>query len=88
MKHTRGEVRAINRQSGLVGVYVEESGHTVFELRSVNDIDIGDVIEWDSGTATGLQPFRNTTKRWTADVYVENHGVAAASLEVQLMVGP
>jgi hypothetical protein len=85
MKQTTGEVRAINRQIGLVGVYVpEEGGHTVFELRSTHDIDIGDVMEWDSGAALAAQLYRNLTKGWTAEVYVENHGVAAANLEVQL----
>ncbi|MCJ8203773.1 hypothetical protein [Pseudomonas sp. RGM2987] len=88
MKQTIGEVRAINRQSAMVGVYVaQEDGHTVFELGSANDIDIGDLIEWDSGTALGTQSYRNRTKGWTAEVYVANHGVAAANLEVQLLVG-
>lgn len=88
MKQTCGEVRAINRQRAMVGVYVaQEDGHTVLELRSANDIDIGDVIEWDSGTALGAQSYRNLTKGWTAEVYVANHGVAAANLEVQLLVG-
>ncbi|WP_209022186.1 hypothetical protein [Pseudomonas fluorescens] len=87
-ERTTGEVRAINRQSAMVGVYVDqEDGHTVFELGSANDIDIGDVITWDSGTALGTQPYRNLTKGWTADVYVANHGVAAANLEVQLLAG-
>jgi hypothetical protein len=49
MKQTTGEVRAINRQRAMVGVYVEEEdNHTVLELDSANDIDIGDVM---SGTA-------------------------------------
>ncbi|MGN8277603.1 hypothetical protein ACLEJQ_21735 [Pseudomonas sp. SMV71] len=88
MKQTIGEVRAINRQSAMVGVYVaREDSHTVFELGSANDIDIGDLIEWDSGTALGTQSYRNRTKGWTAEVYVANHGVAAANLEVQLLVG-
>jgi hypothetical protein len=88
MNKTTGEVRAINRQSGLVGVLVEDAGgHTVFELRSVNDISVGDIMEWDSGTALGAQVYRNLTKGWSGNVYVENHGVAAANLEVQLLVG-
>lgn len=88
MKQTTGEVRAINRQSAMVGVYVaQEDGHTVLELSSANDIDIGDILEWNSGTALGTQSYHNLTKGWTADVYVTNHGVAAANLEVQLMVG-
>ena len=46
MKQTTGEVRAINRQRAMVGVYVEEEdNHTVLELDSANDIDIGDVME-------------------------------------------
>ncbi|KHK66181.1 MULTISPECIES: hypothetical protein [Pseudomonas] len=88
MKQTTGEVRAINRQSARVGVYVtEEDGHTVLELGPANDVDIGDVIEWDSGTAVGTQTYRNLTKGWADEVYVAKHGVAAANLEVQLLVG-
>ncbi|AHL34989.1 hypothetical protein CD58_19845 [Pseudomonas brassicacearum] len=88
MNKTTGEVRAINRQSAMVGVYVAQvDGHTVLELSSANDIDIGDILAWDSGTALGAQSYRNLTKGWSADVYVANHGVAAANLEVQLMVG-
>ncbi|AEA68130.1 MULTISPECIES: hypothetical protein [Pseudomonas] len=88
MKQTIGEVRAINRPRAMVGVYVgQEHGHTVLALRSANDIDIGDILEWDSGTALGTQSYHNQTKGWTADVYVANHGVATANLEVQLMVG-
>jgi len=88
MKQTTGEVRAINRQSAMAGVYVpQEDGHTVVELRSANDIDIGDVIEWDSGGALGTQSYRNLTKGWSAEVYVVKHGVAAANLEVQLLAG-
>ncbi|MEN2396031.1 hypothetical protein [Pseudomonas halotolerans] len=87
MKQTTGEVRAINRQRAMVGVYVEqEDNHTILELGSANDIDIGDVMEWDSGKALGTQSYRNLTKGWTAEVYVANHGVAAANLEVQLLV--
>ena len=87
MKQTTGEVRAINRQRAMVGVYVEEEdNHTVLELDSANDIDIGDVMEWDSGKALGTQSYRNLTKGWTAEVYVATHGVAAANLEVQLLV--
>ncbi|UZE25817.1 hypothetical protein LOY67_10585 [Pseudomonas sp. B21-056] len=87
MKQTSGEVRAINRQSAMVGVYVAEDGHTVLELRSTNDIDVGDVMEWSSDTALGIQSYRNLTKGWSAEVYVVKHGVAAANLEVQLLVG-
>ncbi|CAH0198840.1 hypothetical protein E3Z27_10330 [Pseudomonas mediterranea] len=88
MNQTRGEVRAINRQSAMVGVYVaQEDGHTVLELRSANDIDVGDVMEWSSGTALGIQSYRNLTKGWEAEVYVVKHGIAAANLEVQLLVG-
>ncbi|MBT2298309.1 hypothetical protein [Pseudomonas fluorescens] len=87
MKQTTGEVRAINRQRAMVGVYVaQEDNHTVLELPSANDIDIGDVMAWDSGKALGIQSYRNLTKGWTAEVYVANHGVAAANLEVQLLV--
>lgn len=87
MKQTTGEVRAINRQSARVGVYVsEEEGHTVLELGPANDVDIGDVMEWDT-TALGAQTYRNLTKGWTDEVYVAKHGVAAANLEVQLLVG-
>lgn len=89
MKQTTGKVRAINRQSARVGVYVaEEDGHTVLDLGPANnEVDIGDIIEWDSGTALGTQTYRNLTKNWTADVYVAKHGVAAANLEVQLLAG-
>ncbi|WP_434604283.1 hypothetical protein [Pseudomonas sp. R1-7] len=88
MKQTTGEVRAINRQSARVGVYVtEEDGHTVLELGPANDVDIGDVMEWDSGTAVGTHTYRNLTKGWADEVYVAKHGVAAANLEVQLLVG-
>jgi len=88
VKQTTGEVRAINRQSARVGVYVtEEDGHTVLELGPANDVDIGDVMEWDSGTALGTQTYRNLTKGWADEVYVAKHGVAAANLEVQLLVG-
>lgn len=88
MTQTTGEVRAINRQSARVGVYVaEEDGHTVLELGPANDVDIGDVMEWDSGTALGTQTYRNLTKGWADEVYVAKHGVAAANLEVQLLVG-
>lgn len=88
MKQTTGEVRVINRQRAVVGVYVaQEERYTVLELRSTNDIDIGDVMAWDSGTALGAQSYRNLTKDWTAEVYVAHHGVAAANLEVQLLVG-
>lgn len=88
MKQTTGEVRAINRQSAMAGVYVtEQDGHTVLELRSAQDIDIGDILEWDGGDALGPQPYRNLTKGWSAEVYVVKHGVAAANLEVQLLVG-
>jgi len=88
MKQTTGEVRAINRQSARVGVYVaQEDGHTVLELGPANDVDIGDVMEWDSGTAIGTQTYRNLTKGWADEVYVAKHGVAAANLEVQLLVG-
>ncbi|MBC3376456.1 hypothetical protein HU762_21165 [Pseudomonas sp. SWRI92] len=87
MKQTTGEVRAINRQSARVGVYVAEDGHTVLQLGPANDVDIGDVMEWDSGTAIGTQTYRNRTKGWTDDVYVAKHGVATANLEVQLLVG-
>lgn len=87
MKQTTGEVRAINRQSARVGVYVsEEEGHTVLELGPANDVDIGDVMEWDT-TALGTQTYRNRTKGWADEVYVAKHGVAAANLEVQLLVG-
>ncbi|MCM2462508.1 hypothetical protein HGO40_18835 [Pseudomonas sp. CG7] len=59
MKQTTGEARAINRQSARVGVYVsEEEGHTVLELGPANDVDIGDVMEWDT-TALGTQTYRN-----------------------------
>ncbi|MCP2071633.1 UNVERIFIED_ORG: hypothetical protein J2Y77_001069 [Pseudomonas lini] len=85
MKQTTGKVRVINRQRAMVGVYVEqEDDHTVLKLSSVNDIDIGDVMAWDSGTALGTQSYRNLTKGWTAEVYVAKHGVATANLEVQL----
>lgn len=88
MTQTTGEVRAINRQSARVGVYVaEEDSHTVLELGPANDVDIGDVMEWDSGTALGTQTYRNLTKGWADEVYVAKHGVAAANLEVQLLVG-
>jgi len=88
MKQTTGEVRAINRQSARVGIYVsEEEGHTVLELGPANDVDIGDVMEWDSATALGTQTYRNRTKGWADEVYVAKHGVAAANLEVQLLVG-
>ena len=84
MKRTQGEVRAINRESSMVGVYVkQEDGHTVLKLSSANDIDIGDILAWDSGTALGTQSYHNLTKGWTADVYVANHGVATANLDVQ-----
>lgn len=84
MKRTQGEVRVINRESAMVGVYVEqEDGHTVLELGSANDIDLGDILAWDSGTALGTHAYHNLTKGWTADVYVVNHGVAAASLDAQ-----
>ncbi|ALI09308.1 MULTISPECIES: hypothetical protein [Pseudomonas] len=85
MKRTKGEVRAINRESSMVGVYVkQEDRHTVLKLSSASDIDIGDILAWDSGTALGTQSYHNLTKGWTADVYVANHGVAAANLDVQL----
>ncbi|AXA52942.1 hypothetical protein ACNT2N_23770 [Pseudomonas thivervalensis] len=85
MTQTTGEVRVINRQSARVGVYVsEEEGHTVLELGPANDVDIGDVMGWDSATALGTQIYRNLTKGWADEVYVAKHGVAAANLEVQL----
>jgi hypothetical protein len=83
----RGVVRAINRGRGMVGIWVEErGGHTIIEMLSSHDIQLGDLMAWNAGTSMGGNTYQNLTKGWSAEVYVQNHDVSSSNLRRQLLV--
>ncbi|WP_130908327.1 hypothetical protein [Pseudomonas sp. Sample_16] len=83
---TQGIVGAINRSRGMVGIWVDEQGgYTVIEMLSSHPIEVGDEIVWSDGYTMGSCSYRNVTKGWVTDVYVQNHDVSTASLRQQLL---
>lgn len=83
---TTGVVSHINRSRGMVAIWVEDQGgHTIIEMLSGHPIEVGDHIVWGDGYDMGSCCYRNATKGWTADVYVQNHDVTAGSLRQQLL---
>jgi hypothetical protein len=87
MRTTRGVVSAINHRRGMVAIWVEQrGGHTIIEMQSSDEISVGDHITWDTDTSMGDNPYRNETKGWVAEVYVQNHDVSQSSLQAQLLM--
>ncbi|MGO4321340.1 hypothetical protein LOY47_20325 [Pseudomonas brassicacearum] len=83
---TQGVVRAINLRRGMVGVWVEEQcGYTIIEMLSSHDVELGDQLIWSDGYTMGSCQYRNITKGWVAEVYVQNHDVSAQNLKQQLL---
>jgi len=83
---THGVVRAINPRRGMVGVWVEDqNGYTIIEMLSSHEIELGDQMTWSDGYTMGGCQYRNVTKGWVAEVYVQNHDVNAQNLKQQLL---
>ena len=83
---TQGVVRAMNPSRGMVAIRVEEQGgYTIIEMLSSHEIELGDQISWTDGYTMGSCQYRNLTKGWVAEVYVQNHDVSVHSLKQQLL---
>lgn len=83
---TQGIVRAMNPSRGMVAVWVEEQGgYTIIEMLSSHEIELGDQLTWSDGYTMGGCQYRNLTKGWVAEVYVQNHDVNAQNLKQQLL---
>lgn len=82
-----GRVVAVNLTSGFVAVLIEGSPeHTIFEMLSDRNFDIGDEIYWSDDTGCGHQAYKNKTKGETIEVYVQNHWVHRDILAAQLQM--
>ena len=87
MSITEGVVVAVNRNRGMVAVWVEQrGGHTIIEMLSSHEIQPGDKILWATGTSMGSNPYTNATQGWSTEVYVQNHDVSKANLRAQLLI--
>ncbi|MCL6701294.1 hypothetical protein [Pseudomonas sp. T1.Ur] len=83
---TQGVVGMINRSRGMAGIWVDEhGGYTIIEMLSSHPIEVGDEIAWSDGYTMGSCSYRNITKGWVADVYVQNHDVSTGNLRQQLL---
>jgi len=83
---TQGVVRAMNPSRGMVAIWVEEQGgYTIIEMLSSHEIDLGDQMSWADGYTMGGCQYRNLTKGWIAEVYVQNHDVSVHILKQQLL---
>ena len=84
---TIGVVKGMNLNRGMVAIWVEEQGgYTIVEMLSSDAVEIGDVFDWLDGYSMGSCKYRNLTKGWVADVFVQNHDVPPAMLRQQLLV--
>lgn len=87
MRQTTGVVRAVNARRGMVAIWVEQrGGHTIIEMLSSHEIQVGDQVTWASDTSMGSNRYRNDTRGWVAEVYVQNHDVSMANLRAQLLM--
>lgn len=83
---TIGVVRAMNPRRGMVGIWVEDQGgFTIIEMLSSHEVELGDTFKWDDGYSMGGCQYTNVTKRWSAEVYVQNHDVTIQNLKQQLL---
>ena len=82
----RGVVGAINPAMWMVSVLTEDDGFTIIELLSEDDFETGDVLAWGDDYGMGHTNYRNVTKDFVTEVYVQNHGVPLSHLRQQLLI--
>lgn len=83
---TQGVVQAMNLSRGMVGIWVEDQGgFTIIEMLSSEVVEMGDVFIWSDGYSMGSCQYRNVTKGWVAEVFVQNHDVNRQNLKQQLL---
>ena len=81
-----GTVKEVNSRRGMVGILTEDDAFTIIELLSEDEFQVGDFLTWEDGYGMGHTDYRNVTKGFVAEVYVQNHSVHASLLRVQLQV--
>ncbi len=82
----KGTVRAINPIRGMVAVLTEDDAFTVIELLSEDGFEAGDEVVWSDDYGMGHTLYRNITKGYVTEVYVQNHGVHVLNLKAQLLI--
>ena len=78
-------VVAMNPRRGMVGITLDDGGHTVIELLTDWPLDIGDVLEWAHDYGLGLETYRNLSKGTQCEVFVQNHDVSTSLLPQQML---
>lgn len=81
----KGVIVALNPRRGMVGIKVEDGGHTVVELLSDWPLDSGDVLEWANDYGLGHETYRNLSKGTQSEVFVQNHDVSTSLLPQQML---
>lgn len=82
---TIGVVKGMNLSRGMIAIWVEEQGgYTIIEMMSSDIVEIGDVFDWADGYSMGSCAYRNLTKGWVSEVFVQDHDVPPAIVRQQL----
>ena len=81
-----GRIVAINPKQGMVAIETNDDGHTIFELVSEFEIEVGDEIRWSNDYGMGHENYSNVTKGITKEVYVQNHSVSKSNVRQQLLL--
>jgi hypothetical protein len=80
----KGTVIDINHGRGMVAVETEEGEFSIFELLG-DDVEVGDVVQWESDYPLGGETIRNSTQGERIEVYFQNHCVPKGQLRSQLL---
>lgn len=80
-----GTIKAINASRGMIGVLTEDDAYTIIEMLSDDNFEVGDNLTWSNDYGMGHTKYRNVTKGYISEVYVQNHAVQESSLRRQLL---
>ncbi|MCX7012862.1 MAG: hypothetical protein NTW86_09945 [Candidatus Sumerlaeota bacterium] len=80
----KGQVVEINQRRGMVAVFTEDEEYSIIELLG-DELETGDVLQWNGHYPLGSETIRNLTKRAAMTVYFQNHSVPKSQLRQQLL---
>lgn len=81
-----GVVAAANLSRGMVAIKADDGGHTIIELLSDFELELGDNIAWENDYGLGSETYQNLTRGTSDEVYVQNHDVSETLLRRQLFI--
>ncbi len=80
----KGEVVQVNQQRGMVAVLTNDGEYSIIELLG-DDIEVGDVLQWNGDYPLGGEAIKNVTQGMTIEVFFQNHCVPEHQLRQQLL---